>query len=165
MHYRLGNIQRIAGWRNKMFRKLVYILKELLSSKPTLQYYCTNCNGLTSRTTEQCPHCGIWLSGIRCLSCGYRGPEDDFIDDICPNCGDLMKQPSGWLGFIFNLFKRDSRSKIEKQKDRELERLFGIYAQVPREQRGKKPKMRKWDITRFSSVIHLICSNPWELAP
>jgi RNA polymerase subunit RPABC4/transcription elongation factor Spt4 len=123
-----------------MFRKLANTIQELLNDGTTTEYHCSNCNGLITRTTEQCPHCGVWLSYIRCLSCEYLGHEDEFIEDICPKCGDFVKQRSGCLGFILNFLNRDSRSKIEKQKDRELERLFGINAQLPKEKHGKNRK-------------------------
>ena len=122
------------------FEKLLQALDELLSTKTrTVVYSCKGCNGVVEKDTQQCPHCGVCLASIECKNCGFIGREDDFVDDICPECGDLVKQQAqGCLPLIMNFFKRDTRTAEEKRKDRELERLFGTYAQVPEDRRRKK---------------------------
>lgn len=123
------------------FEKLLKTLEELLGNKTHTVYRCQGCNGFVAKDTKQCPHCGVWLAYIECTNCGFRGQEEHFIDDICPECGDLIKQQAqGCLPLVLNFFKRDTRIAEEKRKDRELERLFGTNTLASEERRRKKQK-------------------------
>lgn len=105
-------------------QKLEKLIEEIISSTTISEYHCRGCNGIVSRTTQQCPHCGIFLAYIECMDCGFLGPEDAFSDDICPECGGQVniQEKVGCLGWLLNI----RRNKEEK----ELERLFGKYGQI-----------------------------------
>lgn len=51
---------------------------------------CSSCNGQIERDARQCPHCGEWLSGIKCKDCGYEGREENFINNRCPVCDNTV---------------------------------------------------------------------------
>ena len=51
-------------------------------------YACSGCGREVARDTVRCPACNALLSGVRCKSCNYVGPVDEFDDnnDRCPRC-------------------------------------------------------------------------------
>jgi len=44
---------------------------------------------------DKCPHCGAWLSGVRCDNCRYTGSKSEFINNghRCPKCGSSVNIP------------------------------------------------------------------------
>jgi RNA polymerase subunit RPABC4/transcription elongation factor Spt4 len=61
------------------------------------QYTCGRCNSPVTRTTSQCPNCGILLNGIKCSKCSFVYSQSLFN---CPSCGTNNQ----------NAFKETARS-------------------------------------------------------
>jgi len=55
-------------------------------------YTCSGCHAVVARDASVCPHCHALLSGIRCTSCGFVGPESSFAHDLCPRCGSRVNR-------------------------------------------------------------------------
>ncbi len=86
------------------------ILEILWRAIGIVEYRCKNCNGVVTRTTKQCPHCGVWLAYIECTRCGFVGSEEDFANDRCPRCGNVTElvssraiERSGCWGWLYRL--------------------------------------------------------------
>ena len=58
-------------------------------------YHCTKCGGSMSYPHDKCPHCGVWLTGVRCNNCYYTGSKTEFISNNhrCPKCGTRVIIP------------------------------------------------------------------------
>jgi hypothetical protein len=55
-------------------------------------YRCPNCRVAKSYPHDNCPRCGVWLSGVRCWKCSYVDARSAFIhnDHRCPYCGSRV---------------------------------------------------------------------------
>lgn len=53
-----------------------------------LRYFCDGCGKQVPRSSERCPYCGRFFTGIQCPRCGHRSEAKDF-DSGCPSCGYL----------------------------------------------------------------------------
>ena len=54
-------------------------------------FTCGRCGTPVSKNTRNCPSCRAILAGIECQSCGFKGTEDDFPGDRCPECGSIVR--------------------------------------------------------------------------
>lgn len=63
----------------------------IISATDESVFFCKSCEEQVSRDTKQCPHCGIWLSGIECQDCGFTGRVEEFINNRCPSCDTIVE--------------------------------------------------------------------------
>ena len=57
-----------------------------------VEYVCGKCKQTVGKNDLVCNHCGAMLGNIRCDFCNQSGSVDEFINDICPDCG--KKKPA-----------------------------------------------------------------------
>ncbi len=69
-------------------------------------YQCSSCGFTMSTPQDNCPSCGIRLSGVKCKTCSYTDSKEVFVrnNNRCPKCGssvDVGDFPQRRIPYLF----------------------------------------------------------------